>query len=156
MLGMPAGSTYTCSKGALFGLNKTLAIEGAPHGIKVSCVSPIAYRPVMKRHIKVFSDDVQHAFKTLYTPEACVPLILALASAKCEVNGQVFTAAGWAVGRNVWGVVEGQREMRTADECLSKINAIATKGSKPVFEPSSMVDFFEFQTAWILGKAYEY
>ena len=52
MLGFPTAATYTMTKGALFSATETLAAEGAAHGIKVSCVSPIAYHPNMERHIQ--------------------------------------------------------------------------------------------------------
>jgi NAD(P)-dependent dehydrogenase (short-subunit alcohol dehydrogenase family) len=152
MLGFPTASTYTSTKGALFGVNKTLAMEGAPHNIKVNCVSPIAYAPGMARHIERFSDDVQHAFRTLYTPEANVPMILALVSEKCEASGQIFNTSGWAVGRNVWGVIKGENEMRHVDECLEKIKSLCEKGKEKVFEPETMVDFTEFQAKYVLGK----
>lgn len=150
ILGFPTASTYTFTKGALFGVNKTLAMEGAAYGIKVNCVSPIAYLPHMERHIQRFSDDVQHAFKDYYFPEANVPMILALASEGCTATGQVFHTAGWAVGRNVWGITKSKNELRTVGDCLKEMEALVD--NKEVFEPASMVDFTEFQAAYVLGK----
>ncbi|KAF2093971.1 NAD(P)-binding protein [Rhizodiscina lignyota] len=152
MLGFPTASTYTFSKGALFGVNKTLAMEGAPFNIKVNCVSPIAYAPTMERHIQRFSEDVQELFKTRYKPEGNVPMILALASEGCKISGEVFNTSGWAVGKSVWGVLEGDNQMRTVEECLLKMDQVTTKNTKEVYEPGSMVDFTEFQSNWILGK----
>lgn len=89
MLGFPTASSYTFSKGALLGVNKTLAMEGAQFNIKVNCVSPIAFVPHMERRIQTFSKDVQEAFWTKYTAEANVPMILALVSEGCQVSGEV-------------------------------------------------------------------
>ena len=152
MLGFPTASSYTFTKGALLGVNKTLAMEGAGHNIKVNCVSPIAFVPHMERHIKSFSKDVQEAFWTRYKPEGNVPMILALVSEECQASGEVFTTSGWAVGRCVLGYVEGENEMRTVDECLEKVGALCEKGRKEVFEPNSQVDFTEWQAKYVLGK----
>ncbi|KAL9618753.1 MAG: hypothetical protein Q9160_006547 [Pyrenula sp. 1 TL-2023] len=80
MLGFPTAAAYTMTKGALFGVNKTLAAEGAAHGIKVNCVSPIAYLPSMEPHIQRFAPEIQTAFREQYLPEANDPMVLALAS----------------------------------------------------------------------------
>jgi NAD(P)-dependent dehydrogenase (short-subunit alcohol dehydrogenase family) len=152
MLGWPTASSYTFSKGALLGVNKTLAMEGAPFNIKCNCVSPIAYLPHMDRHILAFSEDVQEAFRTRYTPEANVPMILALVSEECKASGDVFTTSGWAVGRCVLGYVAGESEMGTVNECLAKVDGLCEKGPREVFEPTSMVDFTEWQAKYVLGK----
>ena len=150
LLGFPTASTYTLSKGALFGVNKTLAIEGASHNIKVNCVSPIAYVPSMERHIMRFSEEIQEAFKTQYLPEANVPVILALCTEQCEATGQVFNTAGWAAGRNVWGCKAGVKEMRTVEQALEGLKEI-TGATDEVFEPQTMVDFTEWQSKYVLG-----
>lgn len=152
MLGMPTASNYTFSKGALFGVNKTLAMEGRPHNIMINCVSPIAYKSNMEQHIASFSDDTKHAFRTMYKPGGNVPMILALVSDSCEVSGEVFHTAGWAVGRNVWGVVRGENGMDSMEECLRKMGGLCKKNERDVFEPGNMVDFTEFQAKYVLGK----
>lgn len=157
MLGLPTASAYTMTKGALFGVNKTLAAEGAGNGIKVNCVSPIAYHPNMDRHIRHLAPDIQTAFRELYVPEANVPMVLALASEGCTASGEVFNTAGWAAGRNVWCAQRGQNGLRTVQECLDKMGAITLRegGEGAVFEPSSTVDFTEFQVAYVLGKEHK-
>lgn len=154
MLGFPTAATYTMTKGSLFGVNKTLAAEGAAHNIKVDCVSPIAYHPNMERHILRFTPDIQTAFKELYLPEANVPMVLALASERCTTSGEVFSTAGWAAGRNVWGVQRGENGLRTVQECLDKMGTITAR-EREVYEPQTMVDFTEFQSAYVLGKEYK-
>ena len=152
MLGFPNASSYTFSKGALLGVNKTLAMEGAPFNIKANCVSPIAFGPQMERHIQIFSAEVQEAFRTRYTPEANVPMILALVSEECKASGEVFTTSGWAVGRCVLGYVAGDNGLTTVDECLKKVDWLCEKGTREVFEPNGQVDFTEWQAKYVLGK----
>lgn len=152
MLGFPTASTYTFSKGALLGVNKTLAMEGRPHNILVNCVSPIAFVPHMERHISNFSPDVQEAFRTKYQPEANVPMILALVDEGCKVRSEVFTTSGYAVGRCRLGYVEVVREMRSVDECLEKVDGPMEKAKREVYEPSSTEDFTEWQVKYVLGK----
>lgn len=43
LLGLPLTSTYGLTKDALFGLNKTLANEGAEHNITCNSIAPIAF-----------------------------------------------------------------------------------------------------------------
>ena len=152
MLGMHSASSYTFSKGALFGLNKTLAMEGEPHNIRINCVSPIAYKRNMEPQIAPFSDEVKSTFRKLYRPQGNVPMILALVSDGCTVSGEVFNTAGWAVGRNVWGVAKGESGMNSVEECLRKLKKICKKGQRQVFEPENMVDFTEYQVKYVLGK----
>ncbi|KAI9661286.1 MAG: hypothetical protein M1821_009613 [Bathelium mastoideum] len=154
MLGMPTGSVYTNTKGALFGVNKTLAMEGAPFGIKVNCVSPIAYVPSMERHIARFSQEVQNKFKSLYTPEANVPMVLALASEGCRATGEVFNTAGWAAGRSVWSYQKGMGSLETIEACLKAMDEITKKGEE-TFEPQTMVDFTEWQAKYGSRQATE-
>jgi hypothetical protein len=52
----------------------------------------------------------------------------------------------------VLGYVEGEKEMRTVDECLEKVVALCEKGAREVFEPTSQVDFTEWQAKYVLGK----
>ena len=150
ILGFPTAAPYTMTKGALFGVNKTLAMEGAAHDIKVNCVSPIAYHPGLEPHIQRFSPEIQTVFREQYSPAANVPMVLALASEGCTASGEVFNTAGWAVGRYVWGVQRGENELRTVQQCLDKMGELTAK--EEVFEPRSMVDFTEFQGAYVLGK----
>jgi hypothetical protein len=105
----------------------------------------------MGGHIQNFSPPVQEAFRTRYKPEANVPMILALVSEDCKVSGEVFTTSGYAVGRCLLGYVEGERDMRNVDECLEKINMLCEKGTREMFEPTSMVDFTEWQAKYVLG-----
>lgn len=154
MLGLPMSAAYTASKGALFGVNKPLATEGAAHGIKVNCVSPIAYHPCMEPHIQRFAPDIQTAFREQYSPEANVPMVLALASEGCTASGEVFNTAGWAAGRSVWAVQRGENELRTMEQCLDKMVLITARGTE-LYEPHSTIDFTEFQSAYVLGKEYK-
>lgn len=150
--GMPGGSTYTMTKGALFGINKSLALEGTPHNIKANCVSPISYRPSQDRFVNTMSEDAQHLFRTRYTAEGNVPMILALVSEACQISGEVFSLAGCTAGRNVYGVARGENEMRTVEECLQKMDALCQKNSREVYESGSMADFTEYQAKYVLGK----
>lgn len=148
ILGFPTATDYTMTKGAIFGMNKTLSMEGSAFGITVNCVSPIAFVPNMESHIQGFSREIQHAFRDTYKPSANVPMILMLISEHCSVSGQVFSTAGWSAMRCVWGVQGVAIDLRTADDCLREMDNICDKTKQPVFEPESMIDFTEFQAAY--------
>ena len=152
VLGLPAASAYAASKGALFGLNKTLALEGSQHNIKVNCVSPIAFHPGMERHISFFPDEIKHLFRTQYLAEGNVPMILALVSEECDASGEVFNTAGWSVGRSVWSVTKGENQMSHVKGCLDKMKELSEKEGRELFEPDGVVGFTEFQARYVLGK----
>ncbi len=42
MLGLPGNLSYATAKGGVVGLMRNLAVEGAPHGIKVNAIAPAA------------------------------------------------------------------------------------------------------------------
>lgn len=73
LLGAPGMSAYVASKHAVIGLNKTAALEAAPHGVRVNAVCPSGVDTQMMRSIEHNAmagkeDEARKAF------EAAVPL----------------------------------------------------------------------------------
>jgi NAD(P)-dependent dehydrogenase (short-subunit alcohol dehydrogenase family) len=86
-------AAYSAGKAAQFGLMNSLAVEGAPHGIRVNAVSPVASTR-MTRHP---TPD--------RTPEQVAPAVAFLASDRCDRSGLVVRAAGgrFSTGSYVYG-----------------------------------------------------
>lgn len=105
-------SAYVAAKHGLEGLSKTVALEGAPHGVTSNCVNPSYVRtPLVDRQIKdqaathgIPEDDViekimltESAVKRLVEPEEVGELIAFLAGPSAGmVTGAAYTMdGGW-------------------------------------------------------------
>src|SRR5690606_6353218 len=73
-------AAYGASKAAVETLTRTLAAEGARHGVRANSVSPYAASQMTADHMR---PDVA----ALFRPEKVAPLIAWLASEACDLNG---------------------------------------------------------------------
>lgn len=85
-LGMPA---YSVAKAGLIGLTRSLANEGAPHGIVVNCLMPIGYTrsAALNPH-----EDTRRWMEENFPPSACSPTACWLVHDHIDVTGHVITA----------------------------------------------------------------
>jgi len=142
--GMPNSSAYVMTKGALLGLNKSLALEGAPFGITVNCVGPCAYGRQNERNFADLPPEQRQGFKEAYTPESNVAMILALAHPSNTFTGECFSVGNFRVDRTILGITGGAKNIRTLEDCLEHTKEIYQKGSQ-IHELSSVVDLLVFK-----------
>jgi multifunctional beta-oxidation protein len=93
-------ANYAAAKCGIIGLTKTLAIEGAKHGIKALCIAPHAETAMTKT---IFKQDEFN----LFDPSQVSPFVVLAASDAINASGEIFeVGAGW-VGNTRWQTAKG-------------------------------------------------
>ena len=116
MFGMDNVASYASAKGGILGLTKSMAFEGAPDGIRVNGVAPVAYTRMTA------------AGRVGDMPEAaCIPSLSAdrvaatvavLAHEQCPTTGELFSATGTQVSRIFLGETSGYRDQAITPDRL--------------------------------------
>jgi NAD(P)-dependent dehydrogenase (short-subunit alcohol dehydrogenase family) len=87
-LGSPVHTSYGAAKAGVIGLGRALAMVGAPHGIKVNMVSPMAMTRMMNAHADLAEvpDDPER------DPALVAPLVAILCHRDCPSTGETYIA----------------------------------------------------------------
>ena len=93
-------SNYSAAKMGLVGLTRTLAVEGAKHGIHANVISPMALT-------RMTADLLPGELAAKLAPERVSPLVAWLAHESCDVSGQIFTVGGGRVARVIVAETSG-------------------------------------------------
>lgn len=80
-------AAYAAGKGAVIALMRSLAAEGASRDIRVNAVSPYAVTQMTRAH-----HPPEHVDS--FSTDQVAPLVCWLASAACDVSGEIFVAGG--------------------------------------------------------------
>ena len=112
-------SAYASSKGGLFVLTQSLAMEGHEHGIMANTVHPVGFSRMVPALQKDTSPMVA-ALRDNFAPELTAPVVGLLAHESCPVTGECFDTGGGRVNRTVVarnaGYVDGAQTVDTLAE----------------------------------------
>jgi NAD(P)-dependent dehydrogenase (short-subunit alcohol dehydrogenase family) len=91
-------SSYASSKAALLGLSATLALEGAPFGIRANAILPVSRGRMREVHRRVAPPAADRAILEqsdswpARSPDWVAPMVAYLASEACVETQQIFSA----------------------------------------------------------------
>jgi NAD(P)-dependent dehydrogenase (short-subunit alcohol dehydrogenase family) len=88
-------ANYGMAKLGLYGLTRTLAIEGRKHGVLVNAIAPTGGTRMTEGLIP------PHLFERL-RPELISPLVVYLGSEQCQDSGELYEVGGGWVGKVRW------------------------------------------------------
>lgn len=137
MFGQENLSIYGTAKGGIFGLTRSLAIEGAAHGIKVNALGPAANTTAM-HHLNeacAFNTMMEEHFPVdLVSPAAAY-----LAHEECEVSGAYLEVGAGNVATRVFGMNAGYHDVALTTEAVRDNLSTIVDKSTTVIIP----DFWE-------------
>jgi NAD(P)-dependent dehydrogenase (short-subunit alcohol dehydrogenase family) len=96
LFGLSAGVHYSAAKAALVGLTRSLALEGAGHGIQVNAIAPGAST---RSSQDALGGPFLDWYTTYFTPESVAAAATWLVHESCPDSGQLFAAQGGRVAR---------------------------------------------------------
>ena len=103
-MGLAGTSDYSAGKGAIWSLTRSMALDGARHGVRVNAVMPMAYTPMAATYP---DESVREWLRAKFDPAEVAPAVAWLLHPECPSNGECFTIGAGRVGRVVMAVAPG-------------------------------------------------
>ncbi|MFC4012558.1 SDR family NAD(P)-dependent oxidoreductase [Nonomuraea purpurea] len=114
LLGTARKSNYGAAKAGVVGLTRTLAQEGASHGIKVNAIAPIAATRMLThsmgeadRQLTPEARAMMDAVAGKLDPALVSPVVAFLSHEDCPITGETYTAGAGQVARFFTGRTRG-------------------------------------------------
>jgi len=124
-------TSYGAAKGAVFGLTRNLATEGAAHGIRVNALAPRAHTRMSEsdaeRLATLFGmdDEMIRQVQASMPPEHNAPAAAFLAHESCPLNGEVLRVGMASVARPAMVHTLGiAKDPITAEDIAEHLEAI--------------------------------
>jgi len=126
---MPQTVNYAMAKSAMIGLNNTIAIEGAEHGVKSNIVLPGALTRMAEGLDTSAYPDMR--------PELVAPLVGWLAHESCTVTAEIYASVAGRIARAFVTESEGAWQPAwTVDEVGERIGEIRDASRRWTFHPA--------------------
>jgi NAD(P)-dependent dehydrogenase (short-subunit alcohol dehydrogenase family) len=141
------GANYGAAKAALMGLCNVLALEGGEHGIAANAILPVgSTRLAGAPEAADMSPDAEAARAEAYAdrmaPEWVAPLVVFLASDRCDRTHRYYSAVRGRYAEAFVGVTDGWvapgSDAPTVEDVVAHLSAIEDRSSYSV--PSSTFD----------------
>ncbi|HEY1968076.1 MAG TPA: SDR family NAD(P)-dependent oxidoreductase [Pseudonocardia sp.] len=127
MYGLPGQTAYAATKGAVHGLMRSLALEGAPRGVLVNAIAPGAYTRMMEAGVP--DPAMREQMRATMPAELVSPVVAWLASERCTSAGEVFTVWGGRVARVALGAHLGHvNPALTPEDLVEHADAVNAPG----------------------------
>jgi len=147
--GMPGHANYCAAKAGIIGLTRSIAIEGAKHGIAANAVLPTGRTTISANDPIPGLSDHFHATREVLEarsqPHTVAPLVAYLASPGCTVTGEVYSAVAGRFSRVFMGCAHGwlaeDADAVTTDDIAEHFDEIRDLSTYIV--PADMVDEYE-------------
>jgi len=117
LLGQPYTSIYGAGKAGIYGLTRSLAVEGGPLGIKVNAVAPAAGTVAISHFNDPTDAFYQLAFSSL-SPDLVAPTVALLAHEECPVTGRLIESMGGKMNEVYYGRTQGWTDREVTLESL--------------------------------------
>jgi NAD(P)-dependent dehydrogenase (short-subunit alcohol dehydrogenase family) len=129
--GIPELTSYGAAKGAVFGLTRNLATEGAAHGIRVNALAPRAFTRMsasssdaLASMLSMSREDMDQINASM-PPELCAPAAAFLAHEACLLNGEVLQIGMGGVARLAVVHTQGiAKDPLTAEDIAENLDTI--------------------------------
>jgi NAD(P)-dependent dehydrogenase (short-subunit alcohol dehydrogenase family) len=143
--GLPELTSYGAAKGAVFGLTRNLATEGARHGIQVNALAPRAHTRMSASSSDALADmmamprEVMQQINTSMPPELCAPAAAFLAHESCPLNGEILQVGMGGVARIAVVHTEGiSKDSLTPEDIAENLDSILDVTDARVTESTSL------------------
>jgi hypothetical protein len=94
LFGVPGASNYGAAKAGMYGLMRSLVLEGAEHGIGINAFWPSAFTRMVSS-----DDEINERMKRSMPVAETVPAAMWLCHPDCTLNGEVIHAGSGRVSR---------------------------------------------------------
>lgn len=142
MWGSPGSGAYCAAKASMFGLNRALAMEGAPHKIRVNSIMPSAWTRLTGL---LPEGALTGLLQNHYPPEAVASFVAYLCHRDSAVSGEMFSVGGGRAARVVLGEAKGAIvDSYTPDSWVAKIDSVMDTDGLGF--PASMLAEVDWQT----------
>lgn len=123
LLGYRYNSVYGAAKAGIWSLMRTLAVEGADHGIKANALAPGAGTTAMLT--ETTDSEWRQQFMHRATPEKAAVVVALLAHEQCPVSGKCIVAIAGRMSELYLAQTTGDRqEQVTVEEVQRKFSAV--------------------------------